>query len=139
MKLHHIGFISHDISNTFQVFKNMLGAKKISEPFLDKKQQVNEVLIEMGGEVLQLFEPVSENSPAYNFLRKRGEGLHHMCFEVDDIEQAVEDFRKKGVEVLFDPFDAFEGRRAAFVSPFDTGNLLIELVEEKNSSKKDKK
>lgn len=131
MKLHHIGFISHDISRTFKVFEDIFGAKKISEPFLDKKQQVNEILVDIGEEIIQIFEPVSETCPAYNFLRKRGEGLHHMCFEVDDIEDAVEDFRKKGVEVLFDPFDAFDGKRAAFVSPFDTGNLLIELVESK--------
>ena len=131
MKLHHIGFISHDISNTFQVFKDMFGAKKISEPFLDKKQQVNEILVDIGGEVIQLFEPVSETSPAYNFLRKRGEGLHHLCYEVPDIEKAVTEFQDKGVRVLFEPFEAFEGRRAAFLSPFDTGNLLVELVESK--------
>lgn len=134
MKLHHIGFISHDISNTFRIFSEICGAKKISEPFLDKKQQVNEILVEIGGEVLQLFEPISETSPAYNFLRKRGEGLHHLCYEVPDIEGAVEQFRAKGVQVIFEPFKAFEGRRAAFISPFDTGNLLIELVEAKPKS-----
>lgn len=135
MKLHHIGFISHDISNTFRVFKDIFGAKRVSDPFLDKKQQVNEVLIELGGEVIQLFEPVSEASPVYNFLRKRGEGLHHLCYEVSDIEKAIAEFRDKGIEVIFEPFEAFEGRRAAFISPFATGNLLIELVESKPKSK----
>lgn len=129
MKLHHIGFISHDISHTFQVFEDIFGAKRISEPFLDKKQQVNEILIDIKGEVIQLFEPISQSSPAYNFLRKKGEGLHHLCYEVEDIEKAVEGFRNKGIKVLFEPFEAFEGRKAAFVSPFDTGNLLVELVE----------
>ena len=47
MKLHHIGFISHDISNTFGIFRDIFGAQRISEPFLDKKQQVNEILIDI--------------------------------------------------------------------------------------------
>lgn len=131
MKLHHIGFISRDISRTYQIFNEIFGATKISEPFLDKKQQVNEILVDIEGEILQLFEPLSEGSPAYNFLKKRGEGLHHLCYEVPDIEEAVKKFRNKGVEVLFEPFDAFGGRKAAFLSPFDAGNLLIELVESK--------
>jgi len=131
MKLHHIGFISHDISKTFQIFHEIFGAAKISAPFLDKKQQVNEILIDVEGEVIQLFEPISEASPAYSFLKKRGEGLHHLCYEVPDIKKAVAEFRNKGVTILFEPFDAFEDRKTAFINLFDTGNLLIELVESK--------
>jgi methylmalonyl-CoA epimerase len=124
-------FISRDISRTFQIFQDIFGAERLSGPFLDRKQQVNEILIKLGGEVIQLFEPISESSPAFKFLQKRGEGLHHLCYEVADIEEAVAEFRRKGIEVLFEPFPAFEGRQAAFISPFDTANLLVELVEEK--------
>lgn len=133
MNLHHIGFVSRDISKTFQIFKEIFGAEMISGPFLDKIQQVNEILVNVGDKTIQIFEPISEKSPAYNFLKKKGEGLHHLCYEVSDIEKTLERFRNKGIAILFEPFQAFEGRRAAFISPFDTSNLLVELVEKPTS------
>jgi methylmalonyl-CoA epimerase len=131
MRIHHIGFVSKDISKTVRAFQEILGAELASKPFLDKVQRVNEVNVKIGDTLIQVFEPVAEPSPVNQFLTRRGEGLHHLCFEVENIQAALDEFRARGAEVIWNPFDAFEDYQAAFLGPMEAGGLLIELVAKK--------
>jgi len=128
LKLHHIGFVSTDIAKTVRAFEKILGAELVSSPFLDKVQRVNEVNVRIGDTVIQIFEPVVTPSPVNHFLEKRGEGLHHLCFEVESIREALDEFRARGAKVVWEPFDTFEDYQAAFLEPHEAGGLLIELV-----------
>lgn len=131
MKLHHIGFVVKDLSSTLNTFESVLGIKPVSKPFLDKVQEVNEIFLDVKPTLLQLFEPVTDNSPVSNFLRKHGEKLHHLCFEVDDLDREVKGLKAKGITIIWEPFKGFDNRRVAFVDPQQLKGLLVELVEDK--------
>lgn len=130
MRLHHIGFVVRDLSATLNTFESILGLKPISKPFLDKVQQVNEIFLDAKPSLIQLFEPISDKSPVSNFLRKHGEKLHHLCFEVDDLDKVIERMRSKGIKIIWEPFRGFDKRRVAFIDPQQLRGLLVELVEE---------
>lgn len=129
MKLHHIGFVVKDLSSTLNTFESVLGLKPASKPFLDKIQQVNEIFLKIEPTLIQLFEPMSKDSPVGNFLRKHGEKLHHLCFEVDDLNRTLKDLKAKGIKIIWKPFKGFDKRRVAFVDPQQLRGLLVELVE----------
>lgn len=131
MKLHHIGIAVNDISITWNILKALFDIKENPEPFLDQKQKVNEVHFRLGDILIQLVEPTSENSPISNFLKARGGGLHHLCFEVDDIEAVINHYKKNNIRILYEPFQGAFGHRYAFISPDDTARVLIEFVEKR--------
>jgi methylmalonyl-CoA epimerase len=85
----------------------------------------------MEGETqIELLEPLGNESPIAKFLESRGEGIHHVAVKVDNVEQALEEYKKRGV-ILIDeqPRAGAEGKRIAFVSPKSTKGVLLELVE----------
>lgn len=129
MRLHHVGFVVKDLSSTLNTFESILGLKPISKPFLDKIQQVNEIFLDAKPTLIQLFEPVSDDSPVKNFLRKHGEKLHHLCFEVDDLDKTLRDLKAEGIRIIWEPFRGFDNRRVAFIDPQQLRGLLVELVE----------
>ena len=129
MKLHHIGFVVKDLSSTVNTLESVLGLKPMGKPFLDKTQQVNEIFLKASPTLIQLFEPISEKSPVSNFLRKHGEKLHHLCFEVDNLDGLIKKMKSKGIKIIWEPFKGFEGRRVAFIDPQQLRGLLVELVE----------
>lgn len=132
MKLDHIGVAVNDLSATLSVLKAIFGVDEISKPYLDKEQKVNAVKCKLGDIYIQLVEPISDDTPISNFLKKRGEGLHHLCYEVENLEKSLEKLKNEKKEVIYEPFEGMFGHKYAFLSPADTGKLLIELVEKKN-------
>ncbi len=81
-----------------------------------------------GAITLELLEPTADDSPIMNFLR-RGGGIHHLCFEVDNIDEEIKKISERGGTVVCEPVPAcgFDNRRIAFVFPVE--NVLVELVE----------
>lgn len=83
-----------------------------------------------GGVRLELLEPLSPDSPVERFLEKRGEGVHHVAFDVSGIEERLRALREGGVELIDDTARAgAHGTRIAFLHPRSTGGVLTELVE----------
>jgi len=83
-----------------------------------------------GESELELLEPLSEASPVAKFLEKRGEGIHHICLEVADIEAALAQLAAQGAELIDKaPRRGAEGKRVAFIHPRSAHGVLIELVE----------
>ena len=84
----------------------------------------------LGDTRLELLEPTSENSAIARFIARRGEGVHHICIEVPDIEAALSELRRRGTRLVDEvPRRGAEGARVAFVHPGGTGGVLIELKE----------
>ena len=136
MKLHHIAVVVNDIVRSARIYEQLLGLRALTDPEKgeDPIQKVRALFIDLGredGVTLELLEPTGSDSPIMSFLR-RGGGLHHLCFEVEDIDQEIARIKARGGKVVCEPVPAcgFDSRRIAFVFPVD--NILVELVEREN-------
>jgi len=128
-KINHIGIAVHKIQDLKGVFE-MLGAKIEGEEVVEE-QGVKVAFIPIGEVRVELLEPTSSNSPVAKFLEKRGEGFHHVAFEVDDLEKILEELKSKGVKLVDEkPRKGAHGTKIAFIHPKATGGILIELCQE---------
>lgn len=128
MKLDHVGIAVKDLESSLAVYRRLMDvAERRTEV---ESQKVKVALIEVGGASLELLEPLSPDSAIAKFIAERGEGLHHIAFEVDDIEASMEEFRSKGFRFLYDrPMPGKFGSRVNFMHPKETGRVLIELTQ----------
>jgi methylmalonyl-CoA epimerase len=130
-RIDHIAIIVRDIEQALVFYRDMLGIApgKIKEV---PSEQVRIVFLPMGGpggSEIELIEPTAPDSSLATFLEKRGEGLHHICLEVENIDAELADMREKGALVLDkQPRIAAEGR-AIFLHPKGTNGVLLELLE----------
>lgn len=93
-------------------------------------QKVRVACIPMAGFNVELLEPMSEDSPVAKFLEKRGSGVHHLAFAVDDVRAKLQSLREVGVRLIDDePREGADGKQIAFLHPKSTGGLLIELCQ----------
>lgn len=135
MRLHHIAVVVKDISKSIKTYENILGLDIAAKPGEDPVQKVNAAFLDLGwgdGITLELLEPTAQDSPVMKSLG-RGGGLHHLCFEVDDIDEEIRKVKERGARVVCEPVPAcgFDNRRIAFVFPVD--NILVEFVEKEKS------
>jgi len=85
--------------------------------------------IRLGNVLLEFMEPIDDNGVIGKFLKNRGEGIHHLCFEVDDIEAEVESYLAQGLEIVKPGIMGWPGWRVVFFHPRSTFGMLIELVQ----------
>jgi methylmalonyl-CoA/ethylmalonyl-CoA epimerase len=129
--LHHLGFVVKSISTVADEFAVSVSARWDGEIIHDPIQRVRVTFfspVNSTNPVYELVEPASEDSPVADFLQKRG-GLHHVCYEVDDLDAALKAVRSTGWAIASSPAPAvaFEGRRIAWI--FSKTRLLMELLE----------
>ena len=95
-----------------------------------ESEGVNTKIFDTGKGKIELLNSISEDSPIRKFLEKRGPGIHHICFEVDDIKQAIIELKNSNIEILNDkPSIGAEGFKIVFIHPKATGGVLVELAE----------
>lgn len=132
-RIDHVAIIVRSLEQALLFYRDMLGITP-SEIKDVPTEQVRIAFLPLGGpggSELELIEPTTSNSSLSAFLEKRGEGLHHVCLEVDDVDAALQEMQEKGVPVLDQqPRVAAEGR-AIFIHPKGTHGLLLELLERK--------
>lgn len=139
MRLNHIGFVVRDISESARLFR-ALGLREVTKREPDPIQKVIACFMatERDSDAhIELIEPSEDRSPVSNFLKKRGGGLHHICFEVDDLEKTVHDLEKRGFKFVVRPVDCVgydrsfnrQGQRVSQVAFFLADKFLIELLE----------
>jgi methylmalonyl-CoA/ethylmalonyl-CoA epimerase len=86
--------------------------------------------LKIGESNIELIQPASDDSPLVKFLETRGPGIHHICFEVEDIQKEVEELKKQGVRMIDEiPRPGAHNTRVAFIHPKSSGGVLIELNE----------
>ena len=132
-KLNHIAIATPKLDEAVKTYKNMLGAK-ISSPIDQIDHGVKVVFIELPNTKIELLEPLGEKSPIENFLEKNKKGgIHHICFEVEDISSAILSLEKDGATVLGDGEAKIgaHGNPVIFLHPRDFNGTLIELEEVK--------
>jgi methylmalonyl-CoA epimerase len=130
-RIDHVAIIVHNIEQALAFYRDTLGIQP-SEIKEVPSEQVRIAFLPMGGpggSEIELIEPTTPDSSLAKYLERRGEGLHHICLEVDDIDAALEEMQEKGAPVLDSvPRVAAEGR-AIFVHPKGTSGVLLELIE----------
>lgn len=127
--INHIAIVVSDLDEALSFYQDALGMKlSYVEP--NEEQGVVVAFLPAGDTELELVEPVDPNTGVARFLNKRGSGLHHICFEVDNIEATLAQLAERGVELINPkPVVGTGGRKAAFIHPRSAYGVLIELYE----------
>ena len=135
MKLHHIGVVVPNIQDSIGELTRYMTFQSTSLPTLVGSRKVNVCLLKIGEPFLELIEPASSDSSIAEFASSGG-GIHHLCFEVDNIQNELDEMERKGATVLVKPVKGFDERRIAFVdlNMKNTKCGLIELLETKKSA-----
>ncbi|KQM27021.1 MULTISPECIES: methylmalonyl-CoA epimerase [unclassified Sphingomonas] len=129
-RLNHVGVATPSITASIAMYRDLLGADAIGEPFDLPAQGVKVCFIDAPNTQIELIEPYDASSPIAGFLAKNpAGGQHHLCFEVADIPAAVAELTAKGARVLGEPRIGAHGTPIVFVHPRDMGGVLIELME----------
>ncbi len=126
-RIAHIGIAVRALDELLPLYRDVLG---LSETPLDDADGSRIAGLAAGESLVELLEPVEPASPIAKFLNKRGPGIHHVCFYVDDIHETLEKCRAAGLTLIDqEPRRGAEGKRIAFLHPKSTGGVLIELSE----------
>ncbi|HEX7320097.1 MAG TPA: methylmalonyl-CoA epimerase [bacterium] len=129
MKLEHIGIAVRSIEAALRTWRDAIGLKVVSVQEVPN-QKVRVAMLQFGTSHIELLEAISEDSTISKFIEKKGEGLHHICIEVTDIEEKLRQLKKRGVLLIDEaPRPGVMASKVAFVHPRDTGGVLIELCE----------
>ena len=127
-RIDHIAIVVEDIERALSLFRDMLGLE-LSHTETIPEQDVNIAFLPVGESEIELLEPLSADTSIAKFLAKRGEGMHHICLEVEDIDAALDGLKEKGVRPINKTAVAGAHGRVAFIHPKSTHGVLIELLE----------
>jgi methylmalonyl-CoA epimerase len=125
-KLNHIGIGVKNVEQAAKLWTEVFGVKA-KPPMIEGEMKV--VMIPLGDILVELIAPVGDQGVIARFLEKRGEGIHHLCFEVEDIYSAMKELAAKGMELVDkEPREGAEGK-IAFLHPKSTYGVLTEIVQ----------
>ena len=128
-KISHIAIVVPELDEALSFWVDILGLPlEYVEHVPD--QDVDVAFLPSGDSEIELLEPIGSDSGVARFLEHRGPGLHHICFEVDDIEETLERVKGAGVPLINEtPTIGTGGKKIAFIHPKGTGGVLVELYE----------
>jgi methylmalonyl-CoA/ethylmalonyl-CoA epimerase len=129
--LNHVAIATPDLDKAIAIYRDVLGAK-VSPPVAQPAHGVTTVFVELPGSKIELLAPLGDNSPIANFLsRNPGGGVHHLCFEVDDIIAARDRLLAQGARLVGapEPKTGAHGKPVLFLHPKDFVGTLIELEQ----------
>ncbi len=129
LKINHIGIAVQSAKEGEKFWGDALGIPCAGSETV-AEQGVTTVFFPVGESEVELLEPTSEKSPVANFLAKKGEGLHHIALQVEDLEAALAELKQKGVRLIDEkPRYGAGGAKIAFIHPAATRGVLVELCE----------
>ena len=134
-KINHVAIVVKDIDDAMNFWRDGLGLEM--EQIKDVPEQESRVaFLPLGDSEIELVEPTSNNSGVARFLEKRGPGMHHVCFETDDIYGTLEHLDKMGIRLINEtPRISKGGNLYAFIHPESTNGVLVELYQLTDESK----
>ncbi len=128
-KINHIAIVVPDIDAALGFWRDALGLEP-SHVEEVPEQEARVAFLPTGKSAVELVEPTTEASGLARYMAKRGPGLHHICFEVEDIRETLARLKEKGVQLINEePTVGAGGKRIAFIHPKSTNGVLVELVE----------
>ena len=128
-RIYHLGYAVENIEAASEFYRKNFGAIA-GEPEVVEDQGIIATMFRVGESSIELVQPTRPDSPVGKFLAKRGEGFHHVAFEVEDLKAALAELRSNGVELIDEePRRGAGGIEIAFVHPAGAFGVLTELVE----------
>ncbi len=126
-RIAHLGVAVSSLDATLPFYRDVLG---LSTTPLDDSDGARIAGLVAGESLVELLEAQVSDSPIARFITRRGPGLHHVCFAVDDLDGTLQRCREHGVKLIDEvPRQGAEGKRIAFIHPSSTGGVLVELTE----------
>ena len=127
-KINHVAIVVKDIDESLKFWATALGLER--HHVEDVPSQASKVaFIPVGESEIELVQPTTEDSGMAAYLEKRGEGMHHLCIEVDDIEAKMQELKDAGIRLINDVPQVLPGRKMAFIHPKSASGVLVELYE----------
>ena len=128
-RIDHIGVAVDDLDEAISLYRDRLGMPLQHRETVEQLG-VEAVLLGIGEGHVELLRPALPDSPVGRFLERRGPGMHHVAYQTEDIDTALESVRESGLQLVDErPRAGIRGSRVAFVHPKSTGGVLMELVE----------
>ena len=128
-KFDHIAIVVPNIKEALGFWRDALGLD-LSHVEEVKEQESLIAFLPTGQSEIELVEPTTDTSGIARYMNKRGPGMHHICFEVDDIQETLAQLKAKGVQLINkEPTIGAGGKKIAFIHPKSTGGVLVELYE----------
>ena len=132
LRVDHIAVAVRDLERSLGLWEVLMGTEASPVETLPERGVRVARIAPAGGGAVELVSPLGQGSPLDGFLEKKGEGLHHICLEVDDIEAAMAELKARGFELLQDrPVPGAEASRIAFLHPKSSGGVLLELRQKR--------
>jgi len=128
-KISHLGMAVKNLEEAREFYRSVLKLES-ADPIVGGDGTLKVSMVKVGEVLIELLEPIGNEGIMAKFLEKRGEGFHHICYEVDDIHTAIASLKESGMEVLGEPKPGAEGM-SVFLHPRATFGVLVELVEKK--------
>ncbi|WP_294239662.1 methylmalonyl-CoA epimerase [uncultured Chryseobacterium sp.] len=131
MKLEHIGIAVQSLGGSDELFAKLLGKESYKKESVER-EGVTTSFYAAGESKIELLEASREDSPVSKFIGKKGEGIHHLAFGVDDIAAEVQRLKKEGFEFISEePKEGADNKLVVFLHPKSTNGVLVELCQEK--------
>ena len=128
-QISHLGIAVKNLEEAREFYRSVFGLES-SEPIIGGDGTIKVSMVEVGGVLIELLQPAGNEGVMAKFLEKRGEGFHHICYEVEDINTEIASLKAAGIEVLSEVKPGAEGM-SVFLHPRGTNGVLVELVEKK--------
>ena len=130
-KVEHIGIAVKDLANANELFAKLFNQAHYKVESVES-EGVSTSFFQVGETKIELLEPTNENSAVAKFIEKRGEGIHHIAFEVADIDAEMQRLQSEGFQLINQSTkDGADNKRICFLHPKSTNGVLIELCQEK--------
>src|SRR4051812_46858802 len=127
-KIHHVGVVVRDLEQAYGFWRDVLGLPvQVVKTVVD--QDVTAALLKVGESEIELLQPLSDKSGIGKFLQKRGEGLHHLCFETDDVDAELAAAKAKGIRVIDEKPRLGLAGMICFLHPGATRGVLVEYAQ----------
>jgi len=128
-RIDHIGVAVTDLDGAIALYEGTFGMPVVHRETV-AEQGVEAVLLDVGEGHVELLRPLGEDTPVGKFLARKGPGLHHVAYQVEDVERTLEALRQAGVRLIDETArTGIRGSRVAFVHPAATGSVLTEIVQ----------
>ena len=130
-KIEHIGIAVNNLQDAIETYEKLLGTVCYKQEEVTS-EGVKTAFFQVGESKIELLQATNENSPIAKFIEKKGEGIHHIAFDVTDIQSSMNELSQKGFQLLnAEPKSGADNKLVAFLHPKSSNGVLVELCQEK--------